>query len=162
MVYQNLRKLDLSHKGLTEVPIDILAIKNLHVLDLSYNELTSFPDFLLELPHLRTLAIGHNAITSLPLNIASSSIKDLIADYNHIEFILPSTLIRLRKLILSYNRLNVGIVRTILPNLHHLDIRCNPSIQFAGPECLPNIHRYYHDTDVHGALVPDGMQYYSK
>lgn len=163
MDYQNLtnlQKLDLSHQDLTEVPSSIAGLKQLRVLDLSYNNLTCIPGFLLELPHLKTLAVGHNSITFLPFSLAKSSIKDLIADYNRIDFILPSTLIGLRKLILSYNRLNIGIVRTVLPNLHHLDIRHNPSIQFAGPDCLPNIHRYYHDTDVCGTLVPDGMQYY--
>lgn len=160
MDYQKLRKLDLSHKGLTEVPEDILGLKHLRVLDLSYNNLTSIPDILFTLPNLRTLSIGHNQITSLPLNIGTSALKDLIADHNSIDFILPSTFTGLRKLILSYNRLNVGIVRTVLPNLHHLDIRHNPSIQFAAPDCLPNIRRYYHDTDVRGTLIPDGMQYY--
>ena len=66
MDYQKLRKLDLSHKGLTEVPKDILGLKHLRVLDLSYN-LTSIPDILFTLPNLRTLGIGHNQITSLPL-----------------------------------------------------------------------------------------------
>ena len=155
----NLRKLDLSHQGLTEVPSSIAGLKNLRVLDLSYNNLTSIPDFLLELPRLKTLAVGHNAITSLPFNLATSSVINLIADYNRIDFILPSTLTGLRVLILSYNSINVGIVRTVLPVLHHLDIRHNPSIQIAGPDCLPGIHRYYHDTDVRGTLMPDGMQY---
>ena len=163
MNYQNsanLRKLDLSHQDLTEVPADIAGLKQLRVLDLSYNNLTSIPDFLLELPHLKTLAVGHNAITSLPLSLAKSSIKDLIADYNRIDFILPSTLIGLRKLILSHNRINIGIVRTELPNLTYLDIRYNPSIIIAGSDKLPSIRRYYHDAFPGNALVPDGMQWY--
>ena len=157
--YPNLRKLDLSHNRLTDIPEDIGRLKHLRVLDLSYNNLTSIPDVLFTLPSLRTLGIGHNQITSLSLNIGASALKDLIADHNNIDVILPSTFTGLRKLILSYNRLNVGIVRTILPNLHYLDTRHNPSIQFVGADCLPNIRRYYHDTDVRETLVPDGMQW---
>lgn len=160
MDYQNsanLRKLDLSHQDLTEVPSSIAGLKQLRVLDLSYNNLTCIPDFLLELPHLRTLAIGHNAITTLPLNLATSSIKILIADYNRIDFILPSSLIGLRKLILSHNRINVGIVRTILSNMTYLDIRDNPCIIVAGREkCLPKAKHYYHDSSVSCGLMHEG------
>ena len=164
MDYQNamnIRKLDLSHQELTEVPSGIAGLKQLCVLDLSYNNLTSIPDFILELPHLKTLSVGHNAITYLPLNLVTSSIKNLIADYNRIDFILPSTLIGLRKLILSHNRINIGIVRTVLPNLTYLDIRHNPSIIIAGrAKCLPNAKYYYHDSSVLCGLMPEGMQYY--
>lgn len=165
MDYQNsvnLRKLGLSHQGLKEVPAFIAGLKQLRVLDLSYNELTSIPDFVLKLPHLRTLSIGHNAITSLPFNLASSPIKDLIADFNQIDFILPSTLTGLRKIIISHNRINIGLVRTSLPNLTYLDIRHNPSLLLASRACVPNIKYYYHDTDSHGGLIPDGMQYYER
>ncbi len=163
MDYQNsvnLRKLDLSHQGLKEVPAFVARLKQLRVLDLSYNELTYIPEFVLKLPHLRTLSIGHNAVTSLPLNLASSPIKDLIADFNHIDFILPSTLTGLRKLIISHNRINISLVRIVLLNLTYLDIRHNPSILLAGRACVPNIKYYYHDTDSFGGLLPDGIQYY--
>ena len=164
MEYQiiaSLRKLDLSHQELTDVPSSIAGLKHLRVLDLSYNNLTSIPDFLLELPHLKTLAIGHNAVTSLPLNLATSSVKNLIADYNCIDFILPSSLTGLRKLIISHNRINIGIVRTVLPNLKYLDIRHNPSIIMAGRDkCLPNAKYYYHDSSVSCGLNPEGMQFF--
>lgn len=154
----NLRKLDLSHQELTEVPAGIAGLRQLRVLDLSYNNLTSIPDFLLKLPRLRTLAIGHNAITSLPLNLASSSLENLIADYNCIDFILPSSFSGLRKLILSHNRINVGIVRTVLPNMIYLDIRNNPSIIIAErDQCIPNAKYYYYDSSVSYGLMQGGM-----
>ena len=160
MISPNLRKLDLSHQGLTNVPAEIAGMKQLRVLDLSYNNLTRIPDFVFALPHLRTLAVGHNLLRSLPLSISGSSIQDLIADHNHIDFILPITLTGLRTLNLSHNRINIGLVNTIFPNLKELDIRHNPSIIIAGPDKLPAISRYYHDAVPGNALVPDGMQWY--
>ena len=157
----NLRKLNLSHKGLTEIPDEVYRLKQLRVLDLSYNNLTVIPEAIFKLPHLRTLVISHNYISSLPFALSTSLIQDLIADYNNIDFILPITLTGLRKLIISHNRLNIGLIRTPLPSMHHLDIRHNPAIQFADrPHTLPNIRRYYHDPAPTGTLMPDGMQYY--
>ena len=157
----NLRKLNLSHQGLTEVPAEIACMKQLRVLDLSYNNITHIPDFVMALPHLRTLAVGHNQLHALPYTLASSSILELIADYNSIDFILPSTLIHIRKLILSHNRINVGMLHTVLPELIHLDLRDNPSVHFAAPACLPNLRRYYNDSgSASTLLIPDGMQYY--
>ena len=160
MISPSLRKLNLSHQGLTKVPAEIAGMKQLRVLDLSCNYITNIPDFVMALPHLRTLAIGHNHLSALPYSLATSTFTELIADYNDIDFILPSTLIHLRKLILSHNRINVGILRTILPELIHLDLRANPSIHFASPACLPNLCRHYHDPGNASALLPDGMQYY--
>lgn len=157
----NIRKLNLSHKDLTEIPDEVYRLKQLRVLDLSYNNLTAIPEDIFKLPHLRTLVVSHNHISSLPFALGKSSILDLIADYNNIDFILPISLIGLRKLIISHNRLNIGLIRTPLPSMHHLDIRHNPAIQFADrPHTLPNILRYYHDPAPTGTLMPDGMQYY--
>lgn len=160
MISPNLRKLNLSHQGLTKVPPEIAGMKQLRVLDISYNSITHIPDFVFALPHLRTLAIGHNQIRSIPFSIANSPIRELIADYNQIDFILPSTLVGLRKLIISHNLINIGLVNTTLPNLKELDIRHNPSIIIAGQDKLPAISRYYHDASPGNALVPDGMQWF--
>ena len=157
----NIRKLDLSHPSLTEVPAEVVRMKHLRVLDLSYNNLTAIPEAIFNLPHLRTLVVSHNHISSLPFALDTSPIQDLIADYNNIDFILPITLTGLRKLIISHNRLNIGLIRTPLPSMHHLDIRHNPAIQFADRSItLPNVSRYYHDPIPDGILMPAGMQYY--
>ena len=160
MIFPNLRKLDLSHKGLTDVPEEIAGMKQLRVLDLSFNSITLIPDFVLALPHLRTIAVGHNQLRFLPFSISGSSVQDLIADHNQIDFILPSTITGLRKLIISHNHINIGLVYMEFPNLKELDIRHNPSIIIAGPDKLPAISRYYHDAAPGNALVPVGMQYY--
>ena len=160
MISPNLRKLNLSHQGLTEVPAEIAGMKQLRVLNLSYNSITHIPDFVFALPRLRTLAIGHNQIRSIPFSIANSPIRELIADYNQIDFILPSTLVGLRKLIISHNRINIGLVHTILPEMTYLDIRHNPSIIFAGRHTMPAVRHFYGDAAPTYALMPDGMQYY--
>jgi len=159
MISPNIRKLDLSHQGLSDVPEMIAGMKHLRVLDLSYNNISRIPDFVIALPNLRTLAIGHNQLRSLPFSISGSSLRDLIADHNQIDFILPSTFTGLRKLIISYNRINVGLVNTVFPSLKELDIRHNPSIIIAGADKLPGIYRYYRDKAPGNALVPEGMQW---
>lgn len=45
MFSTNIRKLDFSHQGLTEVPADIAWMKQLRVMDLSYNNITHIQDF---------------------------------------------------------------------------------------------------------------------
>ena len=160
MFSPNLRKLNLSHKGLTEVPAEIAGMKQLRVLDLSYNSITHIPDFVFALPHLRTLSVGHNQLRSIPFSIANSTLRELIADYNQIDFILPSTITGLRKLIISHNHINIGLVYTEFPNLKELDIRYNPSIIIAGANKIPSISRYYHDNILRQTLTPDGLQYY--
>ena len=111
--------------------------------------------------HLQTAAspyARHQYISSLPFALSTSPIQDFIADYNNIDFILPITLTGLRKLIISHNRLNIGLIRTPLPSMHHLDIRHNPAIQFADRSItLPNVSRYYHDPAPGYALMPAGM-----
>ena len=159
MISPNLRKLNLCHQGLTEVPAEIAGMKQLCVLDISYNSITHIPDFVFALPHLRTLAIGHNQIRSIPFSIANSPIRELIADYNQIDFILPSTLVGLRKLIISHNLINIGLVYTEFPNLKELDIRYNPSIIIAGANKIPSISRYYHDNMPRQAQTPNGLQF---
>ena len=157
----NIRKLNLSHKDLTEIPDEVYRLKQLRVLDLSYNNLIVIPEAIFKLPHLRTLVISHNYISSLPFALSTSPIQDLIADYNNIDCILPITLTGLRKLINSHSRLNIGLIRTPLLSMHHLDIRHNPAIQFADRSItLPNVSRYYHDPMPGGILMPAGMQYY--
>ena len=160
MISPNRWKLNLSHQGLNEVPAEIAWMKHLRVLDLSYNNISHIPDFVFALPHLRTLAVGHNQLRSLPLSISGSSVHDLIADHNQIDFILPTTLTGLRTLNISHNRINIGLVYTEFPKLKELDIRHNPSIVIAGANKIPAISRYYHDTIPGHALTPEGLQYF--
>ena len=159
--YPNLRKLDLSHNAIKTIPDGIRHLKKLVVLELSYNDLSCMPESVILLPRLRTISIGHNKLNSLPFSISKSPITELIADYNQIDFILPSTLAGLRKLIISHNRINVGLVTTTFPSLRYLDIRHNPSIQIAGKDKLPEIRHYYHDASPKWSLMPEGLQYYS-
>lgn len=159
--YPNLRKLDLSHNAIKSIPDEISQLKKLTVLELSYNDLTYLTESIFILPRLRTISVGHNKINSLPYSISKSPITELIADYNQIDFVLPSTLVRLRKLIISHNRINIGRVTTTFPSLKYLDIRHNPSFFIAGKEKLPVIKHYYHDPSPKMSLMPEGLQYYS-
>src|SRR5215469_8099269 len=58
--------LDLSRKGLSSLPPDLLRLRSLRVLILSENALTELPEEFGQLTELRTLDLGHNLLQRLP------------------------------------------------------------------------------------------------
>ena len=161
LCYPNLRKLDISHNELNALPVELESLRKLEVLNVSYNNLREIPSFVFKLPKLNTIAAGHNQICDLSYQVSFSHITDMILDYNQIDFFTPSTIMKLRKLVISHNRLNIGFVRNTFPNMKYVDVRSNPCILFAGHNaCFPNAKHFYHDPKIEGKLVPEGLQYY--
>jgi Leucine-rich repeat (LRR) protein len=68
---QNLEatKLDLSDRGITELPPEIGRLYNLKVLYLDGNQLTALPPNIGNLAKLQTLDLRHNQLTSLPAEL---------------------------------------------------------------------------------------------
>src|ERR1700733_582211 len=62
----NILKLDLSKKKLSEFPKEIRKLHNLQYLDLSKNKLTDVPSWIGELKNLQFLILSKNKIDSLP------------------------------------------------------------------------------------------------
>jgi GTPase SAR1 family protein len=62
--------LDLSEKGLTELPPEIGQLSNLTELDLSYNQLTALPPTIAQLTNLLVLNLSGNQLTGLPSEIS--------------------------------------------------------------------------------------------
>ncbi|MEH2335417.1 leucine-rich repeat domain-containing protein [Nostoc sp.] len=65
----NLTKLDLSDKGLTTLPPEIVQLTNLRSLDLSSNQLSSLPPEIVQLTNLQTLYLSNNPLESPPPEI---------------------------------------------------------------------------------------------
>ncbi|OMJ91914.1 hypothetical protein SteCoe_5475 [Stentor coeruleus] len=65
----NSKSIDLSFKGLTSIPQDLLKITTLESLNLSHNMIVNIPDSISDLENLQTLDLTDNEITSLPPSI---------------------------------------------------------------------------------------------
>lgn len=59
-------ELDLSNKGISELPDEIGQLANLQTLYLMHNQLTTLPESIGQLVNLQTLDLGYNQLTSLP------------------------------------------------------------------------------------------------
>lgn len=62
--------LNLSHNNLSQVPSDVIHLSNLETLDLSNNQITSLPPEIGNLTQLRYLRIRNNQLATLPSEIA--------------------------------------------------------------------------------------------
>ncbi|XCN72476.1 MAG: COR domain-containing protein [Candidatus Electrothrix aestuarii] len=100
--------LNLSSRGLTELPPELFQLTNLIRLDLTNNELTSLPSEIAQLTNLEELKLRSNHLTTLPPEICClTNLKRLELDQNELDEIPPeiSLLPKLRWLDLSYNKL---------------------------------------------------------
>ncbi|MCU0427661.1 MAG: leucine-rich repeat domain-containing protein [Candidatus Kapabacteria bacterium] len=91
-------KLDLSHNGLAEFPIDILKLPNLQSLNLSNNGIEAIPGDIGKLPKLQRLNLATNGLKKLPAEIASlkhlkaldlSQNQFLTSELNRVKTSLP-------------------------------------------------------------------------
>ncbi|MEL6553519.1 MAG: COR domain-containing protein [Cyanobacteria bacterium J06621_11] len=74
-------ELDLSERGLTELPAELFQIKSLKVLNLSGNQLTTLPNEIGQLNNLSELNLSGNQLTTLPQEI--SQLNNLLGLYLH-------------------------------------------------------------------------------
>jgi len=76
-------ELDLSNKGITELPDEIGDISNLKILNLSYNNITALPSSICKLLNLEKLLLTRNKISRLPVGMGSlKKLKTLDLSYN--------------------------------------------------------------------------------
>jgi len=78
-------KLDLSNKGITELPNEIGLLTNLKLLDLSYNEIEEIPESICNLKNLEAVYLLRNNVSKLPAEIGQlGKLKKLDISYNPI------------------------------------------------------------------------------
>ncbi len=152
--HTNLTKLVLSRNAITRIPKEIAKLKKLEVLDLTYNELDSLPAPVFKLPKLRVLAVGHNRIKKFPAQMVGSSIEELIADHNQIKEMAPEALDGLKKLVISYNPLGGQIVTHPLPELEYYDFR-KTNLETPDVEFTPAVKKGW--LPVHPAVITPEM-----
>ncbi len=108
--YKEGQALNLSRKGLEEIPAYVLKDTSLRVLKLYGNSIDSIPDAISGLINLEKLYIGKNDLVFISDSIRNlTKLRFLSAQYNELEH-LPDGItlcIELEELILNQNRLSV-------------------------------------------------------
>jgi internalin A len=100
--------MDLSRRGLVEVPAEIGQLTALTVLYLSNNLLTALPPEIGQLTALTALYLQHNLLTALPLEIGQlTALTGLYLGYNQLNAVQPEIgqLTALTELYLNSNQL---------------------------------------------------------
>jgi Leucine-rich repeat (LRR) protein len=90
--------LDLSNKGIAELPEEVGLLTQLKLLDISYNQITALPASIGKLKKLEKLFILRNGISLIPAEIGNlSKLKVIDMSYNPIK-VLPNEIGRLHNL----------------------------------------------------------------
>ncbi len=100
--------LDLSDKGITELPDEIDQLTIPQTLYLSHNQLTTLPESIGQLTNLQTLYLNHNQLTTLPESIGQlTNLQTLYLNANQLTTLPESIgqLINLQTLYLNANQL---------------------------------------------------------
>jgi len=127
-------KIDLSNKGLTEFPMELLDCKNLRKLNLSHNKIKVIPKEISQLKYLKNLDISHNQIKVLYAKICDLKyLEILIANNNQLKKFPEQVelLKKIKKLSLANNQLEaLPDIIFSLPDLKSLDISNNKFKEF--------------------------------
>jgi internalin A len=92
------KKLDLSGRGLTELPETIERLTEIEELDLSRNELTDLPEFLGVLTSLEKLNLGGNRLGELPESVGQLAQLRWLNLYDNQLSYLPKSIAQLTQL----------------------------------------------------------------
>ncbi|MCH9619324.1 MAG: hypothetical protein SP4CHLAM17_02470 [Chlamydiales bacterium] len=122
-------ELDLSSKGLTQLPNSLRHLTNLTKLDVSLNQLTVLPDEIRQLTNLTKLDVSANQLTVLPDTIGQLTNLTKLDVYNNQLAALPDTIGQLTNLtkLDVYNNQLAALPDTIgqLTNLTELHVHYN-------------------------------------
>lgn len=107
--FKNLKELNLWCSDLGTLPPEIGQLKNLEVLDLSFNKLSTLPSEIGQLKNLKRLYLSHNELETLPSEIGQlKNLEELDLSYNELETLPPEIgqLKNLKRLNLKYDQLS--------------------------------------------------------
>ena len=135
------QELELSRKGLTELPKEIYKLKNLTKLDLGFNQISEISEAITELKNLTTLDLVHNKISVIPDTITKlKNLTEINLSRNQISEI-PDTITKLKNLKMLYLGLNkiseIPETITELQSLTELDLSSNQTSKI--PEAIAEL-----------------------
>ena len=108
--YINLEKLDLSHNKIEVIPKEIVKLKKLRSLNLSFNNLTVLQSALFKLPKLKTLNLHGNKLKSLPKQLENCKLDILILSKNQFNGIEESLIKNIDKVDIVDNPMSRGLI----------------------------------------------------
>jgi len=124
--------LDLSARGLTEIPEAVLNLSELRTLQLRNNQINKIPEVISNLKNLTILGLNNNHIEEIPESLLClTSLEKLHLRNNRIKN-LPSKITNLTNLKLTVLDISGNQITEIpeiferLPKLRELDLRRNP------------------------------------
>ena len=116
---KNLKELDLSSQGLTNVPKEIFSLENLEFLDLSFNKLKEIPPEMSKLPKLKNLNLEGNNLNTIPIEIwQAKNLTELYIENNPLK---SSTF----QYIFKTDNQSLFSTNHAMPNLKELDYEVN-------------------------------------
>jgi Leucine-rich repeat (LRR) protein len=143
-------KLKLSKKKLTEFPPEILTFKNLNYLDLSKNKISTIPNEIATLKYLQHLDLSKNRIDSFSVAMCSLvNLRNVIVSQNDMEGFPPQIgqLVNLLRLDgWSNNFINFPSEMDEMTKLRWMDLRViqmNADMQTFIQEQLPNTRIHF-------------------
>jgi len=130
----NLTKISLNNNQLIMIPDSIGQLVNLTQINLSNNQLTVIPESIGQLSNLYRLLLYKNQLTMIPESIGQlKNLECLYLDYNAPLKLLPSSLLKLKK-------------------LNHLSIFGCDNLEYPPKEVANSKHKYA-SVDVHDVLM---------
>lgn len=129
--YKKKKEIDLSNKGIQELPGAVSNLKSCTRLDVSHNDLISLPDEIGLMPVIEILLLNNNRITSLPSEIGDlSTLKELHVQNNNLfRYPLTPSIGKLKNLtVLNISSNQIDDLSPHIAqceNLVHLDISDN-------------------------------------
>lgn len=97
---KKLTEISITHCDLDEVSEEFIIFESLKKLDLSFNRITEIPDIIRRFGSIETLAISHNKISDITPLTRMYKIRSIDASYNNIETV-PEKLVTKKKISLN-------------------------------------------------------------
>jgi len=121
-------RVDVSFRGLNEVPLALFELANITFLNLDFNQIKALPEQISYLSCLEKLHVNNNQLETLPFSIGElTCLKELELYNNHLKY-LPSSigkLASLRELVLNQNEIHYFPKECCLPKLKGLNLDHN-------------------------------------
>ncbi len=114
VTFSQITELDLSHKNLTHVPIELSFFYHLERVNLSHNQLTAIPEDLLERSPNRQINVAHNQIRTYPLLPWVNLVEDLNLQNNPLQPVISESSLQARSKALKIHAVFAFVITVLI------------------------------------------------